>query len=65
MKRAQLTISVWTEGRKTLPDDLSALAEKMAPDVEHVAQQVAAGYQAGEICGDGFKGWWKLEADKP
>jgi hypothetical protein len=61
MPQAQLTIRIWTRGRrKHIPRDHSALAAMFAPHAEHVASLCDDGYQSGQIVDDRFEGWWEI-----
>lgn len=64
MAQATLEIKIWTEGRgRTLPHDLSDIAELFAPHAERVAAMCDQGYQSGEIVDDKFSGWWTIKRE--
>lgn len=56
--KAKIEIRIWNEDEEQ--PSTSDLTEMFQTHVEHVASQLAEGYQAGQIIGDTFSGWWEI-----
>lgn len=59
--KASLTINIWTGEKTGLPADLS---EAFVPHLEHLVHSCGEGNLAGEICDEGFSGWWNIAHDE-
>lgn len=57
--KSRIEIRIWSEGAEQ-PDNCD-MPELFQAHVEHVASQLAQGYLAGEVVGEGdVRGWWEI-----
>ena len=61
MKSAHLTVNIWCDGRRKLPDEHGAIAELFAPHLEHIQGLCEQGIQSGDVCDERFRGWWAIK----
>lgn len=57
-QQTRLTLNFWG-------DNPPVEASEMVEHAEHVAGALGEGYVEGELCGDGFRGWWRRETVEP
>jgi len=63
MKKAHLSINIWTQGRANLPEGFE-LARALAPYLEYIASLCDDGCLSGDFVDDRFRGWWSIREGK-
>lgn len=63
MKEAKLTINIWSDGKKSLRVKEEDLPREFVQHLEHIKSLCEQEYTCGEVCGEYYSGWWKIESN--